>query len=256
MNNDNRDMNRDPITGTPGSHPVGVGVGGVGGAAAGAAVGSLFGPIGTVIGGAVGAIAGGGAGKAVAERLDPTGEAEYWQAEYSNRPYYNKEYTYQDYAPAYEYGDRVRAEQGARAWDDSLESDVRQGWEATKANSRLAWEDAKDAVRDAFDRSDRTYRAYDATDRYYGERYQDADYYRNEFDYEGDYAPAYRYGTFARANDANREWDNTLEADLERGWDRAKGQSRLAWNDAKHAVRDAWHGVERALPGDADGDGR
>jgi hypothetical protein len=30
----------------------------------------------------------------------------------------------------------------------------------------------------------------------------------------------------------------------------------LAWTDAKGAVRDAWHGVERILPGDADGDGR
>ena len=41
-NNDNRDLNRDPITCTPGSHPVGVGVGGTGGAVAGAAMGSLL----------------------------------------------------------------------------------------------------------------------------------------------------------------------------------------------------------------------
>ena len=42
MNNDARDMNRDPLTGAPGSHPVGVGVGGTGGAVAGAAVGGFF----------------------------------------------------------------------------------------------------------------------------------------------------------------------------------------------------------------------
>ena len=41
-------MNRDPITGTPGSHPLGTGVGATGGALAGAAIGSLFGPIGTL----------------------------------------------------------------------------------------------------------------------------------------------------------------------------------------------------------------
>jgi hypothetical protein len=28
------------------------------------------------------------------------------------------------------------------------------------------------------------------------------------------------------------------------------------WDDAKHATRAAWHRVERAVPGDADGDGR
>jgi hypothetical protein len=28
------------------------------------------------------------------------------------------------------------------------------------------------------------------------------------------------------------------------------------WNDAKQAVRAGWHRVERAMPGDADNDGR
>jgi hypothetical protein len=35
-----------------------------------------------------------------------------------------------------------------------------------------------------------------------------------------------------------------------------RGDSRLDWEEAKHAVRAGWHRVERALPGDADGDGR
>jgi hypothetical protein len=65
--------NRDPITGTPGAHPVGTGVGALaGGAATGAAVGTVAGPVGTVIGAAVGAVAGGLAGKGVAEEIDPT----------------------------------------------------------------------------------------------------------------------------------------------------------------------------------------
>lgn len=65
--------NRDPITGTPGAHPVGTGVGALaGGAAAGAAVGTVAGPVGTAIGAAVGAVAGGLAGKGVAEQVDPT----------------------------------------------------------------------------------------------------------------------------------------------------------------------------------------
>lgn len=258
-NNEPRDMNRDPISGTPGSHPVGVGVGGTGGAIAGAAVGSLLGPIGTLVGGAVGAIAGAAAGKGVAERIDPTGEAEYWRGEYANRPYADSQYDYDtDYAPAYAYGDSVRAQYGDRRWDDSLEADIRQGWENAKDKSRLKWEQAKDAVRDAFDRSDRTYRTYEATDRYYGEEFQKSPYAANDrgYTYQDDYRPAYRYGTQARTAHAGRDWDDQLENDLERGWDKAKGTSRMAWQDAKGAVKDAWHGVERVLPGDFDRDGR
>jgi phage tail tape-measure protein len=73
--------NADPITGAPGAHPVGVGLGAAaggvaGGIAAGAAVGTVAaGPVGTVVGAAVGAIAGGLGGKAVAEHFDPTTEA-------------------------------------------------------------------------------------------------------------------------------------------------------------------------------------
>lgn len=85
MDNDNdktrhAGTNPDPITGAPGAHPVGVGLGAAaggiaGGIAAGAAVGTVAaGPVGTVVGAAVGAIAGGLGGKAVAEHFDPTAE--------------------------------------------------------------------------------------------------------------------------------------------------------------------------------------
>ena len=62
-----KELNADPITGEPGSHPVGTGLGAAGGAAAGAAVGSVGGPLGTLVGGAVGAVVGGLAGSAVGE---------------------------------------------------------------------------------------------------------------------------------------------------------------------------------------------
>ncbi|MGZ8901027.1 MAG: glycine zipper family protein, partial [Limisphaerales bacterium] len=45
--NRNADANRDPITGAPGAHPVGTGVGATGGGAAGAAIGAAVGgPVG------------------------------------------------------------------------------------------------------------------------------------------------------------------------------------------------------------------
>lgn len=75
------DLHADPLTGEPGAHPVGTGLGAVaGGAAAGAATGAFAGPVGAVIGLAVGAVVGGLAGKGVAEVIDPTGEQAYWRA--------------------------------------------------------------------------------------------------------------------------------------------------------------------------------
>ncbi|KAF1701464.1 hypothetical protein [Pseudoxanthomonas suwonensis] len=245
MSNEPRDLNRDPITGAPGSHPVGVGVGGTGGAVAGAAVGSLFGPIGTLVGGAVGAIAGAATGKGVAERLDPTAEEEYWRTKHANRPYTDPGFEYDsDYAPAYRYGLEVREQSGSAPWSDSLEARARSGWDASRGRSRLTWEQARDAVRDAFERSDRTYRAYEAADGYYADQYESADYYLSDYDFD-DYRPAYRYGTYARSNLHGRVWDAELEQELERGWDTARGASRLDWDSARDAVRDAWHGADR-----------
>ena len=85
----NRDANRDPLTGTAGAHPVGVGVGAAAGAAAaGAAIGTVAGPAGTLVGATVGAFAGAMVGKAAAEAIDPTVEEAYWKEHYANEPYY------------------------------------------------------------------------------------------------------------------------------------------------------------------------
>ena len=251
-----RDMNRDPITGEPGSHPVGTGVGGAGGAVLGAALGAPFGPIGALIGGAIGAVAGGAAGHEVGERVDPTGETEYWRNEHKARPYFDKSRTFDDYEPAYRYGWESRSQYRDRTWDTSLENDLERGWEKAKGKSALAWDKAKDAVRDSWDRTDRTFSTYRKTDEQFRTHYPKSSYFDKSFDYDRDYAPAYRYGTFSRNRYADRGWDDQLENDLSRDWDRFKGSSRLTWEKAKNATKDAWHGVERAMPGDADKDGR
>ena len=160
-----RDLNPDPITGAPGSHPVGTGVGATGGALAGAAVGTAIGgPVGGVVGGVIGAVVGGLAGKGVAEQIDPTLEDTYWRDSYRTRPYVGKDESYDTYQPAYRYG-----------WESRLKHPGK---------------------------------------------------------------------TF-----------NDVENDLERGWDKARAKSSLEWDRAKLATKDAWHRVERALPGDADNDG-
>ncbi|MGI8601649.1 MAG: glycine zipper domain-containing protein [Verrucomicrobiales bacterium] len=148
------DKNRDPLTGAPGSHPVGTGVGAAGGAAAGAAIGSAAGPVGTVVGAAVGGVVGGLAGKGVAEAIDPTAEDAYWSSNFRREPYYDSGLTYDDYAPAYRLGYENYPRYRGRRFDD-VESDLERSWDKTKGNSRLAWHKAKSASRAAWDRLER-----------------------------------------------------------------------------------------------------
>ena len=99
-----RDANRDPITGAPGSHPVGTGLGAAaGGIAAGAAAGTVAGPVGTIVGAVAGAVVGGLMGKGVAEMIDPTAEDAYWKENFRDRPY-AVDSTYDEFGPAYRYG--------------------------------------------------------------------------------------------------------------------------------------------------------
>ena len=113
-----RDANRDPITGAPGSHPVGTGVGAAAGAVgAGAAVGSCGRTVGTAVGAAVGAVVGGLAGKGIAERIDPTVEDQYWRENYKTRPYVAAGSSYDDYGPAYRYGWDSYGLYGDRSFD-------------------------------------------------------------------------------------------------------------------------------------------
>lgn len=161
------DANRDPISGEPGSHPVGVGVGtaagglaaGVaGGAMAGAMGGTAAGPVGTAIGAAIGAVvggvAGGLAGKGVAESIDPTTEDAYWRENHASRPYADAGTSYDEYGPAYQYGWESRSRYQGRAFDE-VEPDLARDWDRAKGQSRLGWDKAKHATRDAWDRVER-----------------------------------------------------------------------------------------------------
>lgn len=152
--NDNRDnnANRDPITGAPGSHPVGTGIGAaLGGAAAGAAAGTVVGPAGTIVGAAVGAIVGGLAGKGVAEAIDPTLEDAYWRDHYSDRTYVEHGANYDDYGPAYGLGTDGVVRNPGRTFDEA-EPDLSRRWTAGSGTSTLTWDRARHAARDAWDR--------------------------------------------------------------------------------------------------------
>lgn len=150
------DANRDPITGAPGSHPIGVGAGAVaGGAAAGAAAGTVAGPIGTVLGAAVGAIAGGLAGKAVAEAIDPTAEDAYWRENYTSEPYYEAGRGYDDYDAAYRAGYETYGSFDRPRTFDEVERDIEAAYLKRRNREDLTWDDAKRPARAAWDRADR-----------------------------------------------------------------------------------------------------
>ena len=148
------DSNRDPISGEPGSHPVGTGLGAAaGGVVAGALVGSVAGPVGTVVGAAVGAIAGGLAGHAAGEAFNPSVHDIYWREAHTREPYYKSGYTYDDYAPGYRTGYEAAGRNiGQTRKFDDMEPELRSTYEGVKGKSRLAWEDAKQAARAAWDR--------------------------------------------------------------------------------------------------------
>jgi hypothetical protein len=149
------DANRDPISGTPGAHPVGVGLGAAaGGAAAGAAAGTVAGPIGTLAGAAVGAVIGGLAGKAVAETIDPTAEDAYWRNNYSREPYYQSGVSYEYYAPAYRTGYEGRARYAGRNWTE-VERDLQSDYNQSRGTSSLTWDKGRHATRAAWDRVER-----------------------------------------------------------------------------------------------------
>jgi hypothetical protein len=93
----------DPISGEPGSHPVGTGVGAAAGGAALAAMGSVAGPVGIAVGAVVGAVVGGLTGKGFAEGLDPTAEEAHWRAKHPEQPYAAGS-AYEVYAVAYRVG--------------------------------------------------------------------------------------------------------------------------------------------------------
>lgn len=152
--------NRDPISGTPGAHPVGTGVGAAAGglagglaagAVAGAVTGTVIGPVGTAIGAVVGAVAGGLLGKGAAEMIDPTAEDAYWRESYSGRPYVASGGTYDDYGPAYRYGVGSYGQYEGRTFDQA-EPDLKRHWDGARGSSQLTWENARHATRDSWQR--------------------------------------------------------------------------------------------------------
>jgi sporulation protein YlmC with PRC-barrel domain len=150
--------NPDPITGEPGAHPVGTGLGAAAAGAAGFTIGAAVGgpvgaPIGAAVGGLAGAITGGLAGKGIAEAVNPTTEDAYWSSAYRNTPYFEDGYEYADYAPAYRVGYEGFGLYGVTGGEfGDVEPALQQEYSKIRGGSKLGWDKAGPASRDAWQR--------------------------------------------------------------------------------------------------------
>jgi hypothetical protein len=95
-------------------------------------------------------------------------------------------------------------------------------------------------------------------DNYWRENHSNRPYARKDVEFDH-YQPAYRAGVESYNRNPGRSFDD-MEPELNRDWNRARGNSSLEWEHAKPAARSAWERVsnatERAIPGDSDKDGR
>jgi phage tail tape-measure protein len=78
-------------------------------------------------------------------------------------------------------------------------------------------------------------------DAYWRDNYRSQPYYKSEYGYD-DYAPAYRTGYNARAQNPDRDFED-VESDMEASYNKTKGSSRLGWDRARLASRAAWDRV-------------
>lgn len=125
------------------------GTGAVTGAMPGAAVGTVAGAVGTAVGAVAGGVLGAKAGDGIAKSVNPTEYQDHFQAKYRNTPYYTAGRAWRDYEPAYRYGYDTFDQYRGRRFDE-IDGELQRNWDATRADSRLQWNEAKQAVRDGW----------------------------------------------------------------------------------------------------------
>ncbi len=146
------DEHLDPLTGEPGAHPVGTGIGAAGAGTIGTIIGGVVGgPVGAVVGAAIGAVSGGLLGKNTAEVIDVSREHEHWRDNHVSRPYIESNKTYDDYAPAYKTGYEAFGRHGDSGKTfEEIEPELETEYVKTHGTTGLPWDKAKPAAQDAY----------------------------------------------------------------------------------------------------------
>ncbi|MBK0062543.1 MULTISPECIES: hypothetical protein [unclassified Acinetobacter] len=88
-----------------------------------------------------------------------TDSHKHWRENYQTRPYFQEaqletedlEYD-RDFSKAYELGSRARSAYNRDTRFEEVEGNLKESWEELKAESRLKWEHAKQAMKDAWDK--------------------------------------------------------------------------------------------------------
>jgi len=95
-----------------------------------------------------------------------------------------------------------------------------------------------------------------AEQKYWQNQFRNESYYEPGKKFE-DYEPAYRTAIegYDRYSDTSPTFD-AAEQSLKADYEKLKDQTELGWDKAKNAAKAAWHRLEKAMPGDADRDGR
>jgi hypothetical protein len=137
----------DPVTGAPHYHPVASGTGAAAGATLGAVAGAVAGPIGAAVGAAVGGVIGGLVGKSAAEGYDEG----YWRTVYPTEPYYSPARAFEDYNPAYRYGEESWLAHRGKSFDE-IQDQLAKDWDKNRRGSKLTWDEAKIAAKRAYHR--------------------------------------------------------------------------------------------------------
>jgi uncharacterized protein (TIGR02271 family) len=170
------------------------------------------------------------------DKITPDTGSDTYRSHYDSN-FANSGSSYDDMAPAYDYGRDMRSQYSGRNWDD-VESDLRTNWDKRNAGQPSTWEKMKAAVRHGWDKVTPD---MDDDDNYYRSHWTNT--YGTSGDTYNDYQPAYRYGNEMRSSSKyqGRNWDD-VESDLRSDWDtRYPGTSGVStWDKMKAAVRHGW----------------
>jgi len=115
--------------------------------------------VGTVVGTAAGVAAGaaqaivGKASSGNTRPVDPMAEELYWREHFAGEPYFDgSQFAFDDYLPAWQTGWEGKTKYAGRSFTD-VERDLEQDWNWNRGKSRLLWQQARAAVRAAFERT-------------------------------------------------------------------------------------------------------
>jgi len=92
-----------------------------------------------------------GLSSSLADPLDADAEDAYWHETFHTRPYARSEWRWEDLRPAYRFGWEACARYRGRRFDE-VAAALERDWQSRTPQPMLPWEQARGAVRDAWER--------------------------------------------------------------------------------------------------------